>query len=155
MFSFTTEEKKNLESVCMKFQVPWLENFLMFDRVAGFNLIKYKLLFSEPQSQMSVYQIWVAFKQSMSLTFMRLILPRFEELSDLSSSDVGQLMNSSASGIAQFFRSCRMFNMGARIQGKEESCPFASQVRSMSCSDYSFTCSGYCHVQQSRHDDQS
>jgi hypothetical protein len=143
VFSFSTEEKKSLENVCTKFQVSWLQDLLMFDRVAGFNLIKFKLLFSEAQLKMSLYQIWIAFKQSMTLSFMRSILPRFDELSDLSSSDVGQLMNSSASGIAQFFRSCYILNMGERIQGKAESCPIASEVK---CCYVQEECIN-CHVQ--------
>ena len=129
VFKFSTEEKKTLEDIHNKFQVPWLQNLLMLDRDAGINLIWYKFQLSDQQSRKSKQKTWAAFKQSMSVNFARLILPRFEELSGLSSSDVGQLVNSPAAGIAQFFRSCHMFNMGAEIKGKVESCPIVSQVR--------------------------
>ena len=124
VFSFSTEEKKILENLYTKFQVPWLINLLKFNRDAGFNFIEYVFGYSELK-----FQSWAAFNQSMVLNFTRFILPRFEELSDLSSYDAGQLMNSPASSIAQFFRSCHMFHMGCRMKGKAESCTVASQVR--------------------------
>ena len=138
VFSFSSEEKNILEDLCTKFHVPWLQNLFRFNRGAGFNLIEFVFLNSEPKSE-----TWVAFNQSMSMNFMKLIFPRFEELSDLSSSDIGQLMNSPSSGIAQLFRSCHMFNMGPKVQGRY--CRLASQVRCLPCSssEYLLASSGY------------
>ena len=149
VFSFFSEEKNILKDLCTKFHVPWLQNLFRFNRDAGCNLIEFVFLHSEPKSG-----TWVAFNQSMSMNFMKLIFPRFEELSDLSSTDIGQLMNSPSSGIAQLFRSCHMFNMGGRIQGKY--CPVPSHViHLVSSSESLLSCSGSGHVQQSRHREQS
>eukprot|EP00092_Neocalanus_flemingeri_P023610 GFUD01025604.1.p1 GENE.GFUD01025604.1~~GFUD01025604.1.p1 ORF type:complete len:567 (+),score=140.62 GFUD01025604.1:112-1812(+) len=125
--SFSLEEKNILNDLRSKFQVPWLQNLFKFDRNAGVNLVEYVFRYSDPK-----VGTWDAFKQSMGLNFIRFILPRFQELSDLSSHDVGQLMNSPGSGIAQLFRSCHMFHMGSKMKGKEETCTVASTFVTMS-----------------------
>ena len=57
---------------------------------------------------------WETFKRSMRFNFGKYILPRFQEVSELSTHDIGQIMNSSTAGIAQFFRSCQAFLMGSQ-----------------------------------------
>ena len=109
--SFSIEEEKILEDLELKFQVPWLRNLLIFDKNAGENFIKYAFRREELK-----LKYWETFKQSMSINFIRYILPRFTELADLSSHDIGQIMNSQASGIAQFFRSCHMFRTGSILE---------------------------------------
>ena len=124
--SFSIEEEKILEDLELKFQVPWLKHLLIFDKNAGENFINY--VFRREELKL---EYWETFKQSMSLNFIRYILPRFPELADLSSHDIGQIMNSQASGIAQFFRSCHMFRTGSILDRKAEHCPVVSTV---SCS---------------------
>jgi len=125
--AFSVEENRILENLNQNFQVPWLKNFLMFDRRAGFNLIEYVFGYAGMN-----LETWMAFKQSMKLNFIRFILPRFSELADLSSNDIGQLMNSPTADIAQYFRSCHMFHMGDKMSGKAESCTVAASVVTMS-----------------------
>jgi len=132
VFSFSAEDKKVLSDIYAKFNVPWLQNLVVFDSNAAINLISYSFNLSKQESQEFIQNTWTVFKRSMSLNFIHLILPRFEELSELSSSDIGQLMHSKAAGIAQFFRSCHMFKIGGHIQGKVESCPITSEVTTLS-----------------------
>ena len=124
--SFSVEENRILENLRSNFQVPWLQNFLMFDRDAGINLIEYVFGSAGPK-----IETWMAFTQSMKLNFIQFILPRFSELADLSSHDIGQLMNSPTSGIAQFFRSCHIFHMGDKMSGKAEQWTVAASVSSL------------------------
>ena len=121
--SFSMEEENILEDVKSKFQVPWVQNLLIFDRNAGIKIVEYA--FGQADLQ---FGCWETFKQSMSLNFIRYILPRFPELADLSSHDIGQIMKSPNSGIAQFFRSCHMLHMGSKLEGKA-ACPVVSHVR--------------------------
>ena len=125
--SFSVEENRILENLQSNFLVPWLKNLLMFDRDAGINLIEYAFGFAGPKMD-----TWMAFKKSMKLNFIRFILPRFSELVDLSSHDIGQLMISPTSGIAQFFRSCYVIHMGDNMCGKAECCTVAASVSSLS-----------------------
>ena len=111
--AFSTEEQKFIEDLTLKFQVPWLENLLIF-----VDLIKYAFGREELK-----FEHWGTFKTSMRLNFIRYILPRFPELEDLSSHDISQIMNSQAAGIAQFFRSCHMFRTGSILERTSEHCP--------------------------------
>jgi hypothetical protein len=69
----------------------------------------------------------------MGYSFGKYILPRFSEISELSSHDIGQIMNSNSSGIAQFFRSCQIFWMGSekdeKLANRHPNCFVASHVR--------------------------
>ena len=90
-----------LKDLCSKFKKPWLQNFLMFEKDAGVNLLEY--VHGENKLKL---ESWETFKKSMGLNFVRFILPTFTELDDLSPHDLGQIMNSHNSSIAHFFRSC-------------------------------------------------
>ena len=104
--SCTLEEEKNMESLHLKFKFPWLQNCLMFNKEAGVNFIEH--VFGCDKLRL---ESWDNFKQSMGNSFIRCILPRFQELTELSSHDVGQIMNSSASGIAKFFRGSQVYKL--------------------------------------------
>ena len=52
------------------------------------------------------------------MNFMKDSLPRFSEILELSSSDVGQIIKSPASGVAHFFRSCHCIHL--RVDNKEQ-----------------------------------
>ena len=95
-----------MESLHVKFKVPWLQNFLMFNKEAGVNFIEH--VFGCDNLKL---ESWENFKESMGNSFIRCILPRFPELTELSSHDVGQIMNSFASGIAKFFRGSQVYKM--------------------------------------------
>ena len=117
-FSISLFEKKIHDDIYSKLQLPFLQNFVMFDRSAALNVIKY------------VYGIagleigsWRAFKNSESFHFRKYILPSFPELAELSAHDVGQITNSSASGIAMFFRCCQVFCMESDVKGKLKNNP--------------------------------
>ena len=90
----------------------------MFDREAALNLIEYA--YGVAELKMGV---WETFKRSMGFSFGKHILPRFSDLSELSDHDVGQIMNSSSAGIAQFFRSCHAIRIGSDTEWREKLYP--------------------------------
>ena len=106
----------------------WLQSLVMFDREAAVNLIEYTYGLDELK-----VRSWETFKRSMGFNFGKYILPRFQEVSELSPHDIGQIMNSSSAGIAQFFRSCQAFSMGSqkelKMDKKPDTCYTASHVR--------------------------
>lgn len=124
---FSVEEQNIITDLKSKFHVPWLKNFLVLDRMAGINFIEYAFGLTDLK-----FTHWETFQHAMRLNFMNYVLPRFPELVDLSSHDIGQIMNSPAGGIAHSFRCCNMFNVGSPLEGKAEHCPIASYVDSMS-----------------------
>ena len=101
-FSFTIEEQNVLKDLISKFELPWLQNLLIADNhinhVYGSGNLK--------------TETWDAFKISIGNNFRNVVLPRFSELEDLDPQDVGQLMNSPASGITHYFRSSQAFASG-------------------------------------------
>ena len=121
-----------LDNLGSKMQSPspgsWLQSLLMFDREAAVNLIEYTYGLEDLK-----VKSWETFKRSMGFNFGKYILPRFQEVSQLSPHDIGQIMNSTSSGIAQFFRSCQAFSLGSererKLDKKPETCYTASHVR--------------------------
>ena len=75
---------------------------------------------------------WETFQRSLGYNFGKYILPTFEESMELSPHDIGQIINSSLAGVAQFFRSCQSFWMGSgkdgSLESKHEHCYIASHV---------------------------
>lgn len=104
--AFSLEEEKTMQDLRLKFKVPWLQNFLKFDREAGFNFVEHAFGCSSLK-----LKSWETFKWEMSNSFIYQILPRFPEMTDLSSHDIGQIMNSPASGIAKLFRNSHAYHM--------------------------------------------
>ena len=102
---FSVEEENTLQDICLKFKVPWLLNFLKFDREAGVNFIEHAFGCSSLKVEARE-----TFKRQMSNSFIYQILPKFPEISDLSSHDIAQIMNSPASGIAKFFRNTHAYS---------------------------------------------
>ena len=104
-FSLTVEEQHMLKDLNSKFQLPWLQNMLTFNRETAVNLVNHVY-----HSGKMEIKSWCTFKRSMGNNFRTYILPRFPEIEDLDSQDVGQIMNSSLSEIVHFFRSSQAFS---------------------------------------------
>ena len=104
---FSSEEGQMLKNIHSKFEVPWLQDFLSFNRDAGFNLLEF--VYGENKL---MAKTWAEFNRSFCQTFVRCILPAFTELDELLPQDLGQIMNSPASGIARFFITSYCINIG-------------------------------------------
>ena len=104
---FSSEERQMLKNIHSKFEVPWLQDFLSFNRDAGFNLLEF--VYGENKL---MAKTWDEFNRSFCQTFVRCILPAFTELDELLPQDLGQIMNSPASGIARFFITSYCINIG-------------------------------------------
>ena len=91
--------------------LPWLKHFFMLNKKAAVYLTEYVY-----GGRRFRNQPWETFKKSMSLDFVRHILPTFGELQDLSPHDLGQIMHSHNSGIAHFFRISFWIDIGSSAQ---------------------------------------
>ena len=123
--AFSSEELMLLDTINTKMTSTssWVQNLLIFDREAAVNLIDYTYGVDDLKKA-----TWKTFKRSMSYNFGKYILPRFSEISELSSHDIGQIMNSNSSGIAQCFRSCQLLWMGSELAKRHPHCFVASHV---------------------------
>ena len=108
--TFYNEEQMILENLNTKMHSSgsWLQNLLIFDRRSAVNLIEYTYGSAELEKGS-----WETFQRSLGYNFGKYILPTFEESLELSPHDIGQIMNSSLAGIAQFFLSCQTIWMGS------------------------------------------
>ena len=122
MCFFTHAEQMILDNLGSNMQSPspgsWLQILVMFDREAAVNLIEYTYGLDNLK-----VRSWETFKRSMRFNFGKYILPRFQEVYELSTHDIGQIMNSSTAGIAQFFRGCQAFLMGPQKELKMDKKP--------------------------------
>jgi hypothetical protein len=126
--SFSIEEQMILDNIHKKMHSTGslgtgLQNLLIFDRRSAVNLIEYTYGCAELKKGS-----WETFKRSLGYNFGKYMLPRVEESSELSSHDIGQIMNSSSAGIVQFFRTCQTFCMGSEKVRKHKHRYLASQV---------------------------
>ena len=101
----------------MKFKVPWLQDMLVYDRELGINFIR--SVFGDDSLK---YETLETYKRYICNNVIRFILPRLTQESDLCTSDIGQILNSPASGIVKTF--CR-----AQAGSLAESGHVASHVR--------------------------
>jgi len=122
--SFTIEEQNVLEDTYSKFQIPWLQNFLVDNVESATNLIKFTYGLDDLRKT-----TWDNLSNSMHLNFIRNVLPKFSELSTLPSSDFGQIINSENSRIQLFFRGCFVVQMNKSEQVPVSKCPIGSQVK--------------------------
>jgi hypothetical protein len=129
-FSFSNEEQTILNNILTKMgsSGSWVQNLLMFDRESAVNVIEYTYGFAHLKKRS-----WETLKRSMGYSFGKDILPRFSEIAELSSHDIGQIMNSNSSGIAQCFRSCQILWMESekdkKLASRHEKWYVASHVR--------------------------
>ena len=121
-FSFSYEEQKLLGNLASKMMSPnigsWVQSLIMFDREVALNIIEY----SYGVDDLKIGS-WETCKRSMGFSFGKHILPRFSDLFELSDHDVGQIMNSSSAGIAQFFRSCQAIRIGSDTERRQDIFP--------------------------------
>ena len=118
---FSPLEEKTVKDLNFHLSVPWLKNFFMLDKKAAVNLVEY--VYGKDEFRI---QSWNTFKNSMSLDFVRHILPAFPELEALSPHDLGQIMHSHNSGIAHFFRISYWIDIGSAAQ--MITCPVSAKV---------------------------
>ena len=86
-FSFFHEEQLILDNLGSTMQSPspgsLLQSLVIFDREAAVNLIEYTYGLDELK-----VRSWETFKRSMGFNFGKYILPRFQEVSELSPHDI-------------------------------------------------------------------
>ena len=96
--SLSIEEGKIIEDLYVKFKVPWLQDMLVYDRESGINFIR--SVFGDDSLK---YETLETYKRYICNNVIRFILPRLTQESDLCTSDIGQILNSPASGIVKTF----------------------------------------------------
>ena len=119
--SFTVEEGKVLEFTHYKFQVPWLQNLLLYDKDSAKNFLAFTFKYADFE-----IKTWGKLSDSMHLNFIKNVLPNFEEVTNLPSQEFGQLVSSKQSEIQLFFRGCFAMDM---TNGQTE-CLFSYHVLS-------------------------
>ena len=121
--SFTIEEQGIVEDIHAKFQNPWLQDFLIFNKDSATNLIKYIYGLSKLNND-----TWNNLSDSMHINVIKNVLPKFTELSDLPIDDLREIMNSPNSRIQLFFRGCFVLQMESPKHRKQTKQPLSSQV---------------------------
>jgi len=124
--SFTIEEQSVVEDIHAKFQIPWLQDFLVFNKDSATNLIKYTYGLSKLNDD-----TWNNLSDSMHINFIRNVLPKFTELSEIPQNDFEEVIKSPNSRIQLFFRGCFVLQMEKPQRGKETKRPISSQVKAV------------------------
>ena len=143
--SFTTEEQQVLTEATAKYKIPWLQKFLIFNKESATNLIKFTYRMTNLKED-----TWENLRNSMHTNFTQSILPQFKDVSGLSSSDFGQIINSPSSGIELFFRGCFALQMKKSVIIRPGNCPMASQVNLKPAQKFQLSISGQFYSKEYR-----
>lgn len=120
---FSTEEQLMMEHVDSKFEMPWLEYFFLYNRLAALNWIEYTFCNKDLD-----LRTWKVLGDSMSSNFSEILMPKLQELwSTELSPESRNVLCSRSSKLVNFFRGC--FAVRVPLESCQGTKPYLTSLR--------------------------